>query len=218
MRMDANYHDAESWYGSYYELAIEVALAPTDERLQKSIERLWSCHALVAGPWPEIADTRHVRIPPVPPAEEMAASYGLLHIPELGAVRCVSWIIREVGSGSDWIDVCVPTSALEPFGLGYPLVSETPCALIERIDRALLQVALHVYAGVNFELALVGEEVSGMWSSETVDDADLSQGGFVLPERLSRRLGASAIGETLAPGVTWIPNKCEERFEKTSAR
>lgn len=217
-RMDANYGAAESWYGSYYELAIEVALAPMDERLRKAVDRLWSCDALVAGPWPNRADTGHVLMPPVPAAEEMVASYGLLRIPELGVVRCVGWTIRDVGSGSDWIDLCIPTSALEPFGLRYPLVSETPCALIDRIDRALLQVAMHVYAGVGFELAMIGEEMSGMWSSETITDADLSQGGFVLPQPLARRLGASALGEALMPDLTWIPNRCEERFEKLSGR
>jgi hypothetical protein len=208
-RMDTNYGAAQNWYGSYYELAVEVAPAPADERLGKSIERLWSCDALVAGPWADKGNTEHVLIPPLPAAEEMVASYGMLRIPDLGAVRCVSWIIREVENGSDWIDLCIPTAALEPFGLAHPIVSETPCGVIEAIDRALLRVAMDIYRDVPFELALIGEEMSGLWSSATIAAADLAQGGFVLPERLAQRLGASLAGETLTGGLLWIPNRCE---------
>lgn len=214
--MDENYGTAESWFGSYYELAIEVSTAPADERLRASVEQLWACSAVVAGPWPDKDVSRDVAIPRLPAAEDMAASYGVLRIPDLGDVRCVSWVIREVGRGSDWIDLCIPTSALEPFGLAYPLVSETACTLINAIDRALVNVAVAVFAGVPFELALIGEEVSGMWSSAIVTPHDLTQGGFLLPERLARQTDAFRQAEIVAPGLWWVANRCEERFEKVS--
>lgn len=216
--MDENYAAPESWFGSYYELAIEVSTAPADERLRASVEQLWSCSAIVAGPWLDNDVTCDVAIPRLPAAEEMAASYGILRIPDLGDVRCVSWVIREVGCASDWIDLCIPTSALEPFGLVYPLVSETPCRLISAIDLALLKIAVSVFAGAPFELALIGEEVSGMWSSATVTPHDLTQGGFLLPEKLARQTGAFPQADIVAPGLWWVANRCEERFEKVSDR
>lgn len=127
-------------------------------------------------------------------------------------------MIREVGRGSDWIDLCIPTSALEPFGLAYPLVSETPCALINAIDLALLNIAVDIFAGAPFEIALIGEEVSGMWSSATVTRQDLAQGGFLLPEKLARQTGAFAEANMVAPGLWWVANRCEERFEKAGER
>ncbi len=217
-RMNENYGAAENWFGSYYELAIEVSTAPADERLRASIEQLWSCTAVVAGPWLDKEVTRAVAVPRLPAVEGMAASYGIVHIPDLGDVRCVSWVIREVGCGSDWIDLCIPTSALEPFGLAYPLVSETPCTLIDAIDRALLHVAVSVFAGAPFELALIGEEVSGMWSSATVTRHDLTQGGFLLPDKLAQQTGACPQAEIVAPGLWWVANRCEERFDKVSER
>ena len=205
---------SESWSGTYYELAIEISRAPVDERLRCAIERLWSCDAVVGGPWPDKTETHNVVISPLPAAEEMVASYGMLRVANLGDLRCVAWIIREVERGSDWLDLCIPTSALEPFGLVYPLVSETPCELIRKVDRALLDVAINVYAGVAFELGLVGEEVSGMWSSATIVPDDISQGGFVLPEALAQRLGAFTLSLPIAPSLYWIENRCEEPFEK----
>lgn len=209
---------AENWLGSYYELAIEVSTAPDDQRLRASVEQLWSCTAVVAGPWLDKEVTRDMAIPRLPAVEEMAASYGVLRIPELGDVRCVSWVIREVGRGSDWIDLCVPTSALEPFGLAYPLMSETPCTLINAIDRALLNIAIAIFAVAPFELALIGEEVSGMWSSATVTRHDVMHGGFLLPDKLARQTGALPQAEIVAPELWWVANRCEQPFDKVSER
>jgi hypothetical protein len=215
--VDESYGADKYWFGSYYEVAIEVSTSPADERLRAGIDGLWSSPALVAGPWPD-KSAGDVVNPLLPSIEEMVAMYGLLRLRDLGDVRCVAWIIREVGGGSDWVDLCIPTAALEPFGLGYPLVSETPCALIKTIDRALLEVARNVFAAVAFDFAAVGEEVSGMWSSATITSADLSQGGFLLREPLARRLGAFTLSEAVASGLWWVPNRCEERFEKVSER
>lgn len=216
--MGENYGAAESWFGSYYELAMEVSTEPADERLRAAVEQLWSCSELVAGPWADKEVTLNVAIPALPDVEGMVAAYGVLRIPDVGDVRCVSWVIREVGRGSDWIDLCIPTSALERFGVAYPLVSETPCTLINAIDRALLNVAVSVFGRAAFELALIGEEVSGMWSSATVAPHDLTQGGFLLPDNLARQAGAFSHAEIVAPGLWWVANRCEERFEKVSER
>jgi hypothetical protein len=216
--MEQNYSAPESWLGSYYELAIEISTTPDDERLRAGVDRLWSASVFVGGPWPDKLATRDTVLPQLPREEEMAASYGLLRIRDLGVVRCVAWIIRETGRGSDWVDLCIPTAALEPFGLAYPLVSESLCDLIKTIDRTLLEVAVHVFAAMPFQLAVIGEEVSGMWSSATVTPEDLAQGGFLLPQQLARQLGARTAADDVAPGLSWVPNRCEERFEKISDR
>jgi hypothetical protein len=60
-----------------------------------------------------------------------------------------------------WLDVCVPTGALEPvFKVCYPLDREENLWLDE-LDAALLVVADRVYGATAFDLAFVGEEVSG---------------------------------------------------------
>jgi hypothetical protein len=201
----------ESWSGPYYELAIEIAEAPSDAALARAVERLWSAPPIVGGPWPDRAATNAVAPPPSVPPEGMASTYGVIRIPAIGDVRCVSWVIREVGMGSDWVDLCIPTTALEPLGLAWPLVNESPRPAIDIIDGVLLDVAIHVYARVPFLLGLVGEEVSGMFKASTLQPEDLSQGGFLLPQPLARRLGADAHAAEIAPALYWLENRVEER-------
>lgn len=192
MTPDAAYALPESWYGSYYELAIEVSSAPDDAALAAAVQRLWTAPQLVGGPWRDrMATDAIAALPDVAPGG-MESVYGMVRIPELGDVRCVSWILREEGGGADWVDLCIPSAALP-----WPFPQDV-------LDAALVPLATHVWAAAPFRLALIGEEVSGMWSAETITPDALTHGGVLLPEPLARRLGAGPAAAEVAPGLWWV--------------
>jgi hypothetical protein len=138
--------------------------------------------------------------------------YGALKLPDGREIGCVSHVIREDG-GSDWLDLSLPTGMLEHvFPVQYPLAPATN-AWLKTLDPILVEVAEWIYEQTAFELAIIGEEASGYVAAADLTNDELSGGGFVVPDRLWRRLNptveslALSSGLRFVPGVTWgTPN------------
>lgn len=162
-------HSENDWLGSYYELSLQLSRVPDDHRLRLALDALWSAPEIVARDPGELE---------VPPPGDLRSHRGTIRTP-LGDVPCVSWIIRELNGGSDWLDLCLPTGALDKRGLTYP-VHESPPEILDAIDRTLVAVGRRVFAAAQFLVGLIGEEVSGMTENELAGNVLLPDENGVL--------------------------------------
>ncbi len=161
--------DDENWHGSYYELAVLLGSpddSEADTRAHKALRAAWSDPHLEGC----YLDRWHAREDQVAvDAEELSvdlscAVYGRAWLPNGLAVVCVTHVIREEGeNATDWLDVCLPTGALERAipQLGYPLHKDGSRVWREPIDSWLVGVAERIAASTPFHAALIGEETSG---------------------------------------------------------
>jgi len=168
------YIEHENWYGSYYELAIELQSSHDNIRLEQALQALWS-HPNLSGHWlskenyeqsPDIfnvADKFHDL-----DKNSLIHLYGLFFMPEIDKqVGCLSIIVREK-DGSDWLEFCFPTEMLKSvFPLKKPFThDENPWLAI--LDKYLLQMADIVYQQTRYELAFIGNEVSGLVNKASI--------------------------------------------------
>jgi hypothetical protein len=195
----------ETWHGSYYELAVELSRPKDDARLLRALEVVWSDPRL-RGPWTEPAGIN--RKPPVRLSllGEGFNLYGVLWLMDGVEVGVLTCIVREVGAtGSDWLDLSLPTGILEPLGVAYSL-DPSADAMLGRLDAIFLEAADRLHAAVPFDFALVGEEASGQMHA-----ADLSRewveehGGCLLSPALWEDLAPRASAKQLASGLRWVP-------------
>ena len=162
------YINAENWLGSYYELAIELQDSPDDAKLFQALKALWSYPSLSGG-WLSKEDYGQLPInfaDGVADIESLFHIYGLVTLPTTNVqFGCLSVVVREeLGEGynSDWLGLCFPVGMLEQvFTLEYPLDYESNAMWMDQIDMLLRDIANSIYEQVRFELAILGEEVSG---------------------------------------------------------
>lgn len=183
------FQEAENWLGSYHELAMELHPAGDDERLLRAVKRLWE-HRALTGPWTE---REGFGAAPAMPASILHAGpapcYGAFALRGGREIGCVSHVVREEG-GSDWLTLSLPTAMLGlAYRVAYPLTAELNPWLVE-VDEVLLDVAEWLHAVIPFELAIVGEEVSGLRSAVELQSGDLGLACFVLPRSLWDRMPA----------------------------
>jgi hypothetical protein len=189
------------WFsGSYYELAIELSLAPSDARLSAAVDALWTAPRM-EGPWSDKSYAHIVAIG-LPDSGNAQHYYGVLTVDGMGEVPCVSWMVRESDGGADWLSVSVPTRALVQHGL-QELVHEAR-EFTALLDRAFVEVGARVFSRAGFELGIVGEETSGMYSATSFGEKDLPVTGFLVPEPLWSRVQVAGTAELVAPGLKWI--------------
>jgi hypothetical protein len=164
--------------GAYYELAIEVSSSADDAALAAAIDRLWATDE-ISGVKPKLA-----------PREQMVRNDALLSVDDIGDIPCIIWQIREENGQADWLTVSILSAVLEPYGL-----SSTA-----DLDDALSYIGTQVFP---FELAIIGEEVSGMYSADVLSAEHLTSGlRFLLPQALATRLGVT--GMELMPGLVRV--------------
>jgi hypothetical protein len=162
----------ENWYGSFYELAIELQPSHDNVRLERALDSLWS-HPNLSGHWVSIENFG--RSPDVFNISDQSQSmdqnslihlYGVFSIPEIDKqLGCLSIVVRET-EGSDWLDFSFPTKMLESaFG-------EIPWSTV--VDKYLLQIADMIYQQTPYDLALIGEEVSGLVNKASITEKGIA--------------------------------------------
>jgi hypothetical protein len=193
-----------AWSGSYYELSIEVSPSADDQRLRAALEALWAHPGLARIAPPAGHDDGgevHTR-----EAELFDRRYGELAV-DGAPVGCVVFVIREQGRGADWIDVCVPAAMRR----GIPRA---------RLDAALCGLADAVWDEVQFQLALVGEERSGLLSAaEFFRQPEratfyVRQGGVLVDPQLLERLSVRVVRDVLPSGLWWIPSPAPDAMRE----
>lgn len=192
----------ENWFGSYYELAIELGPTGDDERLCTALEHVWSLPQL-RGSWIAKSDF-DLQSSPIECRDGIVFSrYGVITLTSEISVGCVTHTVREP-DGSDWLDLCIPTGMLgHCYDVQYPLDCATNPWMVQ-IDRLFAQMAASVFRSIPFQLAIIGEEVSGITHAATITSEDCRFCPFLLPELLWQRLGLSSSRQVLTPGLIAI--------------
>ncbi|AGP35346.1 hypothetical protein SCE1572_12935 [Sorangium cellulosum So0157-2] len=194
----STYLREDLWLGAYFELALEIGPAGDDRRAKRALEALWQ-HPALRGPW-EREDA--FGSDPIVPVLHPSSLLGCLRFDgvELG---CMSWLIREE-SGSDWIDLSIPTGMLEAaFGASYPLDPQKDAWLV-RLERLLATIGARIFEVEPFQLGLLGEEASGVSSAPDLTVEECELGGLLVPLQLWESRGSRRASELIAPGLVFV--------------
>ncbi len=208
----------ENWYGSFYELAIELQTSHDNVRLEWALEALWR-HPNLSGHWVSIENFGQqsdvIRIPNdfhIASSNSFINLYGLFSIPEIDKqVGCLSTVVREK-DGSDWLDFCIPTEMLvDAFSVKHlPEMREYPWANI--LDKYLLQMADMIYQKTPYDLAFIGDEVSGLVNkasiiSEGIENQikfySLNNNKIFLSPAFWNEISLDKTYEVLSSGLRW---------------
>lgn len=196
--------EPDLWLGSFYELAIEVSPSGDDARLATAVSGMFDAPGL-QGPWKEKVDIgRPERSTSIlaPSALQQVSMFSLVRLGDLGVVGAEVHSLREVG-GSDWLVLCVPCGMLQTVTeVRYPL-SRIANPWMDSVDEALTAVAIEVYQSIPFDLALVGEEVSGHTHARDIDFCNENI-RYLLSHRLFARL-APTCGMRCRGGLYVLP-------------
>ncbi|WP_404309299.1 hypothetical protein [Neorhodopirellula lusitana] len=189
----------ENWHGSYYELCFELGPSGDDETLLTAIRRLWT-YPNLSGPWRNRKDYDSDLAALAISGDSYHFYYGTLSVPSADRVGCLTCVVREP-DGSDWLDLCIPTGMLERvYDIQYPLYSE-PNPWIPPLNSLFIDIAIHFYAEIDFQLAVIGEEASGLTDAGSVTIAELERGLFLLPEPLASSLNVQDASQLCSPGL-----------------
>jgi len=177
-----------AWLGGFYELAIELG-PRSDERLLAALTAVWSNPNLDGvyldddtEPWQQ---TRQAIT-----AESLQVDhlYGLARLPNGVTIASGACLIRE-DDGPDWLVLYLPMGALgTAYSVGgHPFEpnSETSRPWREILDAWLARIGVAVYDRVQYRLALVGFEVSGMAYADELMQAGIPTErdmGYLWPE------------------------------------
>lgn len=187
----STFNDPDLWLGSYVELALEVSSA-SDERAVRGALAALARGPGVLGVWSRRESLGSSRdrfdVARVPVSASWPVGHGLFQVGERAEVGFVVVIVRERG-GSAWVDLCIPTGMLERvYEVDHPLARATN-PWLEDLERRLEAVGRFVHRESPFELALIGEEVSGRAHAARLDRAHVAGTTCLLPEALARAIG-----------------------------
>jgi len=175
----------ENWYGSFYEISLELGPVGNDALAMQALRALWS-QPEVRGPWRERSDFDSE---PDDAAIEIGEGhlYGCFILDDGSEVGCISYLVRADGK-SDWLDLAIPVGMLERrFSISYPLDTATNPWMVE-FDERLARIGAAIYDVAPFRLGLIGEEASGVRSASELTAQDCERGGFLVPLSLWGKL------------------------------
>lgn len=199
--MDYNfYNNPDNWIGGFYELSIEYHPFGNNKKVNEALTALCES-SYFNGIWEEKKDYQKESISlPITIEEDNSNSfYGMLSLSNSNEdeLPCIITIIRVSGE-SDWLDIAIPQSALEAiFSYIYPLTTELN-PWLKQIDEMYTELAEVIYRNAPFDLAMVGEEISGYTNQEKITYEVMQNMTSILPSQLQDRLGLKGKGEELS--------------------
>lgn len=197
----SDFTNPEQWIGGFYELSIEFHPDGDDSRLNNALLVLQDCD-FFKGLWlsRENFEALQVSLPINIEPDSVNQFYGILSLDYSDASPCLVSIIR-INGESDWLDISIPQSYLEKkYDLEYPL-SKGYNPTLRQVDELFIKLAETIYNKAPFDLAMIGEEVSGYTTQENITAHCLDKITCILPMELQHRLGVRAEGEILSNGL-----------------
>jgi hypothetical protein len=165
----------ENWYGSFYEISLELGPTGNDALAKQALRALWA-QPEVRGPWRERSDFDSELDDAAITIDEVRL-YGCFIMSDGSEVGCMSYLIRVEGE-SDWLDLSIPIGMLERrFSISYPLDMATNPWMAE-FDERLARIGAAIYSETPFRLGLIGEEASGASSAAELTSQDCEQGAI----------------------------------------
>lgn len=185
----------ETWSGGYYELSIEYNPSGDDKRLNDALSAL-HMFKFFKGIWKEKVDYQNKSISlPILIAERLSVEqyYGTLICKTDTILPCVISIIR-IEEESDWLDIGIPITALEnQYKIEYPLDKEKNPWLND-IEVIFIAISELIYNRAPFNLAMIGEEVSGYINHDDITMDAVNNITCILPIHLQNKLGIQSKG------------------------
>lgn len=187
----------DNWIGGFYELSMEFHPVGNNVRLNQALTALGKLN-FFSGFWKE----RHhylsnsITFPIHIDDDSVNQFYGTITLSDGKTLPCVVTIVRIIGE-LEWLDIGIPEAILEKlYDLQYPLTKEFN-PWLAGIDEIFIRMAESLFDRSPFELALIGEEISGYANQENITLKDLEKITCILPHRIQKRLGVLEKGEGL---------------------
>ena len=123
--------------------------------------------------------------------------YGTVFLSDEFSLPCVITIIR-TEEESDWLDIAIPQAIFEKlYPYKYPLTKELN-PWLEKVDEVLIKLAEIIYKHSTFDLAMIGEEISGYTNQQDITLECLDRITCIIPVELQNRLGVRGKGQGLS--------------------
>ncbi|MEO2073789.1 MAG: hypothetical protein ABGX20_00010 [Bacillus sp. (in: firmicutes)] len=193
----SEYNNPNNWIGGFYELSIEFHPVGNNDRLNKALNALQS-FKLFRGLWKERQDFQagSISLPINIDDNSVSQFYGTLIMTDGNTLPCLISLIRIEGE-SDWLDISIPQASFEKFyPYKYPLAKELNPWLI-KVDETLIRLAETIFSHSPFELAMIGEEISGYTNQGQISFEDVGKINCILPAHLQKHLGIKEKGKEL---------------------
>lgn len=126
--------------------------------------------------------------------------YGLLSLPDGRTIACEADVIPDQYCA--WLDLSIPMAMVEAV-LGSD--GEASNSWTTTVNNVLLQIADAIFREVPFNLALIGESVSGFTDDLRFKREHLERGGYLLSPSFCKQAGLADSGVVLASGLRWLP-------------
>lgn len=192
------FSNRENWIGGFYELSIEFPPVGDSNTLNQALITLQNLE-FFNGLWQEIQDFQSdsISLPINIEDESVNQFYGTLLLPDENTLPCLISVIR-IEDKLDWLDLSIPQASFDLFyPCKYPLSKELNPWLV-KVEEIFIRIAETIYTHAPFELALIGEEISGYTTQEEITLEDLGEITCILPNSLQKRLGIQGKGEQLS--------------------
>ena len=188
----------DNWKGGFYELSIEFHPVGNDKRLNGALTSLEKSK-VINGIWKEREDYKKnpVSLPVEIEEDSVNQYFTTLLISDGNTLPCAITVIRIDGE-SDWLDISIPQTAFEKaYPYKYPL-TENLNPWLNGVDETFIKLAETIYNQSPFDLAMIGEEISGSTNQEAITSELLAKSIFILPIGLQKRLKTQEKGEELS--------------------
>ncbi|MFF3099440.1 hypothetical protein [Viridibacillus arvi] len=192
------YNNPETWIGGFYELSMEYFPSGDSKRLNIALEALCK-NALVKGLWKEKGDypNQSISLPIHIENQNNSQFYGTLSLSNGIELPCVIFVTR-IENESEWLDITIPQASFEKiFPYKYPLTYELN-PWLNKIDEIYTGLAETIFANSPFDLAMIGEEITGYTNQEEITVKIVKNFTCILPNHLQRQLGLEGEGKELS--------------------
>ena len=192
------------WTGGYYELSMEFHPFGDDKQINSALTALQNCGCF-KGLWQIREDfgSSPLSLPIKIHANSVNQLYGTLTSSDGNILPCVISVIRTTEE-SDWLDISIPQAFLEKiYPYQYPLTRDSNPWLVN-VDAMFTRLVEIIYGHSPFDLAMIGEEISGYTNQATITYDCLKKITCILPLELQKRLGMSEKGEALSNDLRLI--------------
>lgn len=188
------FNNPEIWTGCFYEISIEYHSFGNNKRINDALNALCKSD-FFNGMWGERKDYQKdfISLPINIEDECVKQFYGILSLSEEDEFPCLISVIRVSGE-SDWLDISIPQAAFEmKYPYKYPLTKELN-PWLNKINEMYIKLAEIIFSYSPFDLALIGEEISGFINQEKINVEVVKSITCILPSRLQNQLGLKGKG------------------------
>ena len=199
--------DPRRWDGSYYEMAVLLSPGSSNEPARLDVLRaLWrdpQLRGVVSYPrrrdlgreWQSLDDAT---------TASGYHYYGFIRLNSGHVTGCGSYF--SYSDPETWFVLYIPLALLEivyPVDYALPIThKENPWTSV--VDENLALIGMRLYRQIPFELGVLGEEVAGISSPDTLTTRTLLESsGLLVPESLFVRRNVSPHGTSSPVGLWW---------------